>query len=63
MYVSIPLNISLLVTGSPSRGIASLAIDDAPGWKHFRIACPGGILVGIKSLTILSTSDAEPDER
>jgi hypothetical protein len=56
MYVIIPLSISLLVTGSSLSGIASLAIDDTPGWKHFLTDCPGGIFAGTKSLTILLTS-------
>ena len=51
-----PLSISLLVTASPLRGNASLAKDDAPGWKHFLTVCPGGIFAGTKSLTIVPTS-------
>jgi hypothetical protein len=57
MYVIIPLSMSLLVTGSPFSGIDSLAIDIAPGWKHFLTDCPGGIFAGTKSLTILLTSE------
>jgi hypothetical protein len=56
MYVIILLSMSLLVTISPSSGIDSLAIDIAPGWKHFLTDCLGGIFAATKSLTILLMS-------